>query len=139
MFNLFKSRINPSLPLGKRGELLAQKIYCKQGYKILAANEFNRTGKQAGEVDFIAADKKTIVFVEVKTRTAPVTKHGTGAESVHYYKQQRLLKAVKLFLARNPGYRNLQPKIDVCLIIMGNLDKEPRNVTIISNAVDDTN
>ncbi len=143
MFNLFKKRnidfSDTSIPLGKRGELVAQDMYHKQGYKIIAANEFNHKGKQAGEIDFVARDDMRIIFVEVKTRADEHGYHGTAVESVNYFKQRKLLKAVKLFLVRNKHYQQLQPKIDVCVVLMGQLDIKPKNVTIISNAVEDTN
>ncbi len=141
MLSLFKRKSKPaddlSFPLGKRGELIAQVSYQEKGFKIIATNEINRHGKQAGEIDFIAVDASSIVFVEVKTRAQEVTKHGTGVDSVNYYKQLKILKAAKLFLVRNEEYRSLRPQIDVCVIIMDNLDREPKRVTIISNAVED--
>jgi putative endonuclease len=139
MLSIFtpKCKDDLSFPLGKRGELIAQDIYRQKGFRIIAANEFNRNGKQAGEIDFIATDTTTIIFVEVKTRAQEMSKQGTGAEAVNYFKQQKLLKAAKLFLLRNPKYQRFCPKIDVCVVILGNVDKQPKSVTIISNAVED--
>jgi putative endonuclease len=141
MFSLYKKRPsdNSSLSLGKRGELAAQELYQKQGYTIIATNEINHRGKQVGEIDFIAVNGATIIFVEVKTRTQEITRHGSGADAVNYYKQVKIVKAAKYFLARNPEYSTLQPNIDVCVVIMSNLDKAPKRVTIISNAVEDLN
>lgn len=128
---------NQKISLGAWGEEFAQKHYKKQGFKILGANVFNRKGKRLGELDFIAKNKSQIIFVEVKTRSSREGKFGTGAEAVHFYKQQRILKAVKLFLINNPKFQNLEQRIDVCVVIAGNLDKEPQSVTIIPNAVED--
>ncbi|MCQ2789536.1 MAG: YraN family protein [bacterium] len=52
---------------GKIGEKLAKEFLEKQGYKILETNiHFSRNC----EIDIIAQDKNTIVFIEVKTRSS---------------------------------------------------------------------
>jgi putative endonuclease len=159
MFNWLK--IRPSAKqepktFGQIGEELAQTEYKKRGYKILAANFFNRKGKQLGEIDFIACDRKTIIFVEVKTRAEESGFHGTPIEAVDYFKQIKLLKAVKVFLLKQPKYQKFKPQIDVAAIILksqdglmlvetnpskylvtGKLDKLSYSVTIIPNAVED--
>jgi putative endonuclease len=124
--------------LGRRGELHAQVLYRKNGYRIIAVNEFNRQGRQMGEVDFIATDKTNIVFVEVKTRKAAAGKFGSPADSINTYKQKKIIKAVKLFLLRHPEYNALVPRIDACFVIMDMFDNAPKSVTILSNAVEDT-
>ena len=50
---------------GSQGEAIAQKFLKDQGYKILATNFTCKIG----EIDIIAQQKKTIVFVEVKTKS----------------------------------------------------------------------
>ena len=55
----------PHLFLGWRGERAAARYLKRRGYRILARNF--RRGR--GEIDLIALDRDTIVFVEVKTRT----------------------------------------------------------------------
>lgn len=129
--------VDQSLSLGKYGEQVAQAEYKKRGYKIIAQNEFNRFGKQFGEIDFIAIDKQSIAFVEVKTRTDTKSSFGSGFEAVHTWKQQRLIKAVKLFFLRNHEYQKLTPRIDVCVVEMSALDKSVKNVTMLANAVED--
>jgi putative endonuclease len=137
MFNWFKSKKPKSL--GQQGEEFAQGEYKKRGYKIVAANFFNKKGLRKGEVDFIAKNKKQIVFVEVKTRNKLVEKFGTGQEAVDIFKQRKLLQAVKIFLLQNPGFTNLQPQIDVCVVLYSELDNPPFSATILTNAVDDWN
>ena len=51
--------------LGIHGEIIASRYLREHGYYILNANYSCRLG----EIDLIAADKKHICFVEVKTRT----------------------------------------------------------------------
>ena len=137
MIPWFKSTPKKPTTLGQRGEEFAQTQYTKKGYKIITANYFNKKGLRKGEVDFVAADGKTVVFVEVKTRTTSVGKFGTGQESVNKFKQLKLLKSVKLFLLQYPKYQALRPQIDVCVVNYNELDKQPFSAIIISNAVED--
>jgi len=50
---------------GKQGEALALEFIKNKGYKVLATNWRYRRS----EVDIIAMDQKTLVFIEVKTRS----------------------------------------------------------------------
>ncbi len=124
-------------PLGRWGERVAQSEYKRQGHKIIRQNEFNRRGKQVGEIDFIALGQGCIVFVEVKTRVIGGSRFGSGFEAIHQLKQQRLLRAVKMFLNKHPKYQKLQPRIDACLVEVGRVDRSQKRVTILSNAVSD--
>ncbi|PIU84129.1 MAG: YraN family protein [Elusimicrobia bacterium CG06_land_8_20_14_3_00_38_11] len=81
--------------LGKSGEELAERYLTKLGYKILAQNF--RT--KYGEIDIIAKDKKTIVFVEVKTRSGDA--YGTPQLAVNFYKQKHLSFAAFSFIKKN--------------------------------------
>lgn len=142
MFNFFKSKpVAPQKPktLGQLGEEFAQKEYERRNYKIVASNFFNKKGLRLGEIDFIAKNKEKIIFVEVKTRVSEINKFGFGAESVDKFKQIKFLKAVKVFLQKNSEFNELQPQIDVCVVILPNIDKMPKSVKIISNAVEDWN
>jgi len=51
----------------------------------------------AGEIDLIARQGETLVFVEVKTRTSPA--FGAPQLAVHWRKQQQIVKAAQWFLA----------------------------------------
>ena len=48
--------------IGEKGEVLAKRFLQKQGYKIITTNY----GNKLGEIDIIALEKDTIVFIEVK-------------------------------------------------------------------------
>lgn len=137
MFGLFSKAAPKAKTLGQLGEAAAQTEYKVRGYEILAANFFNRKGKQLGEVDFVAKNKTEIIFVEVKTRQTAESRFGTGAEAVNAFKQKKLLKAVKLFLAQNPEYLALRPQIDVCVMGYNPFDKSLKCAKIITNAVED--
>ncbi len=132
MFNFFKNE-----SLGALGERVAKNHYKALGFKIVGENFFNRTGKQLGEIDFIAITKQDLVFVEVKTRTAEISAFGSAVDAVTASKQQKLVKIAKLFMQNHVQYSNLNPRIDVCSILCDSLDKTVKNITIIPNAVED--
>ncbi len=123
--------------LGAAGELLAQEEYKRSGFRIVGQNVFNHKGKQLGEIDFIATRDKVLCFVEVKTRQTNEDKFGGGLEAVNFFKQTKILRAVKLYLVSHPEFQNFKPQIDVCVVELEGLDKSPKSVRIISNAVED--
>jgi putative endonuclease len=86
-------------PLGQRGEDLAAKHLKRSGYKILGRNVW--LGRY--EVDILARDGDTVVFVEVRSKTSdePVPPE----DSVGYTKRQHLRKAALFYLIRHevPG------------------------------------
>jgi putative endonuclease len=78
--------------LGDRGEREAARFLRRKGLRILLRGY--RTGQ--GEVDLIARDGDTVVFVEVKSR-----RQGTPAEAVTLEKQRRLTLAGLHFLKKH--------------------------------------
>lgn len=80
---------------GRRGEEVAAAHLERLGYEILARNHRTRWG----ELDLVAFDGQTIVFVEVKTRRAG----GEPWEALHAgkRKQVRLMAAAWLATARD--------------------------------------
>ncbi len=80
--------------LGDRGERAAVRFLKKQGYRILAKQHRN----QFGEIDIIAQDGDTNVFVEVKTRTTE--KDGQPFEAVDRRKQEKITRAALAWLNR---------------------------------------
>jgi len=139
MFNWLKSSSAKPKSLGQMGEEFAQEEYKKRGYKIIAANFFNKKGLRLGEIDFIATNNNRLVFVEVKTRNSVASKFGSAAEAVNQFKQLKILKAVKVFLQKNPKYLKFQPQIDVCVLEFNEVDKTFKPAIIIPNAVEDWN
>lgn len=77
--------------VGSLGERIAAEYLIRKGYRILERGYRPRHG----EIDIIARDGKTTVFVEVKTRTN--ARYGTPEDAVHAGKIQRLLRAVKQY------------------------------------------
>ncbi len=77
---------------GARGEGVAVEYLRRQGYRISGANWRCRTG----EIDLIAEDGPTLVFVEVRTRRSTIA--GTPEESVTRAKQRRLVALAETYL-----------------------------------------
>jgi len=103
-------------PLARRGENLAARFIAGLGYKILARNYRSAVG----EIDIVARDRDTLVFVEVKTRADDDPR---PEDQVNRGKQHRLTRAAKSYLARYgsppPGAR-----FDVVAIVWAD-GKEP--------------
>ena len=79
--------------LGQAGEAAAVAYLQQHGYKIAARNY----RVKVGELDIIAwQDPKTLVFVEVKTRTG--LQYGTPAEAVNYYKRKKIIRTAQWYL-----------------------------------------
>ena len=91
--------------LGRFGEAAAAEFLRKKGYEILGMNYRTRLG----EIDLIAADKKYVVFAEVKLRRSG--DFARAREFVTPAKQRRIICAASEWLARNPSRR--QPRFDV--------------------------
>lgn len=78
--------------LGEKGERLAASYITKQGYRIIRKNYKTRIG----EIDLIAMDGDTLVFIEVKTRESLV--YGHPHESVNRRKKSKISSVASLYL-----------------------------------------
>ena len=81
------------------GEKIAQDYLRKNGYDIIKTNFYTKRG----EIDIIATINKTIVFVEVKTRTN--LDYGTPAMAVGNTKLKHMISTAKIFLMLNNFYK----------------------------------
>ncbi len=88
------ARLRTELPLGRRGERAAEKYLKRNGYRIVARN-FRAAG---AEIDLVAMDGETLVFVEVKTRRSRIS--GAPEEAVDERKQLRMRRAAEAFATR---------------------------------------
>ena len=84
-------------PRGEQGEALAAAFLQKHGLSITARNYRCRYG----EIDLIARDGKTLVFVEVRSRASGA--YGGAAASITAAKKDKLLKAARHYLATLPS------------------------------------
>src|SRR5205823_10500393 len=80
-----KSPESGHLRRGVLGEKLACRFLRRNGYKILYRNFRGRSG---GEIDIVARDDDTLVFIEVKTRGRE--DYGRPVAAVDWQKQKRI-------------------------------------------------
>jgi putative endonuclease len=113
--------------LGARGEHEAARWLRRQGFRILVRGY--RTPR--GEVDLIAREGDTLVFIEVKTRRA-----GEPAEAVTPEKQQRLTRAALHFLKRHRLLEE-RSRFDVVALVWPDTSRTP-TIEHIRNAFDAT-
>ena len=90
---------------GAWGEMMAAQYLQKKRYKIIATNYHCRFG----EIDLIAANRKFLVFVEVKLRKSD--QFAAACEYVDRRKQERIRTTASLYLSEFPT--TLQPRFDV--------------------------
>jgi len=109
---------------GKFGEDLACQFLKVQGYNILERN-FRIRG---GEIDIVALDGQTLVYVEVKTRSQKT--FGSPEESVTYHKLRFIERAAK-FYRNNRRHLPEQERIDVVSV---DLQSQTPHFKLIKNA-----
>lgn len=80
---------------GIAGENLAAEYLAEKGYRILARNV--RIGR--GEIDILAEDGETLVFVEVKARHSGL--YGEPEEAITARKEKQLRTIADIYIARN--------------------------------------
>ncbi len=81
--------------LGDRGEDAAARFLKRQGYHILARH----FDSPLGELDIVAVDGRTVVFVEVKTRRSDDA--GRASDAIDSRKEQRMTQAALGYLKSN--------------------------------------
>lgn len=96
--------------LGRRGEEAAAKYLRNLGYRILAQRE----RVLRGDIDIVALDDRTVVFVEVRTRSN--TAHGHPAETVGSHKQNRIAQLATAYIHRH-RLHDCRVRIDVVTVI----------------------
>lgn len=109
---------------GQYAETLARFYLRVKGYKIVAQNFITGRGTHAGEIDIIARQGKTIVFVEVKQRSTIEN----AAYAILPKQQMRIKRGAESFLQKHPHYAGYNIRFDAVLI------KLPFSIRHIPNA-----
>ena len=107
-----------SLDLGPQGEQLAARFLQKLGYRILARGHRQRLG----ELDLVALDGETLVFVEVKTWRRG--DKGDPALAVDDRKQEKLTRAALTYMQRRRLLEQ-RARFDVVSIVWDGPDGKP--------------
>ncbi len=112
------------LDLGVLGEKLALKEIRARGYRSIIRNY----SCKLGEIDLIARDEDTLVFIEVKTRRNRST--GYAKEAVNLKKRRQLSK-VALYYMKTNEYFDSRARFDVIAVNVGGGEPE---IEIVKNA-----
>ena len=97
--------------LGRWGEEQAARHLRNGDYNILEQNFRCRLG----EVDIVAVRKRTLCFVEVKTRTS--LDFGLPCQAVGQKKQEHIRRVAQVYIQRNPGFEGYDLRMDVIEIL----------------------
>jgi putative endonuclease len=103
--------IAPHLLQGRKGERIACRFLMRRGFDILA----RRYQGKSGELDIIAFEKETLVFVEVKTRSS--RDFGEPWEFVDWQKQQILRRIAEQFIADH-DLGNYSYRFDIVAVVI---------------------
>jgi len=101
----------PRDELGRRGEDEAARYLRGLGYRIVGRRE----RVLRGDIDIVALDGRTVVFVEVRTRSDMA--HGHPAETVGFMKQRRLATLVNAYIRRH-RLEDQSVRIDVVAVTL---------------------
>jgi putative endonuclease len=116
--------LNKRQQFGQKSESVAARHLKKNGYKILEQNYRNKLG----EIDIIAKDKGTLVFVEVKARKS--SRFGSPKWAVTP-KKQRTISMVALSYLKATSQSRIKARFDV--VAISSSKNNPR-IEIIKNA-----
>jgi putative endonuclease len=97
---------------GEHAEALAAEFLAGRGLRIVARN-FRVKG---GELDLVAEDGRTLVFVEVRLRSN--ARFGGAGESITATKRRRVVLAARCFLASRKDYADRACRFD-CVLLNG--------------------
>ena len=94
---------------GRLAEDIAAQALRAKGYDILAQNFSTRFG----EIDIIAKQKDTMVFVEVKSKTG--NDFGIPEDMISKRKLRRIYTMAQLYM----GEKNVPSRVDIVAIVLG--------------------
>lgn len=118
-----KSKNN--LLLGRLGEKEAEKYLTSQNYRIIARNFRTRNG----EIDLVAQENNSLVFVEVKTRKNNL--FGLPEEAITPAKVRALIRSAQYYLLTR-NQLSVSYRIDVVSIMLDEND-EPEQIKLYKN------
>ena len=130
LLRTWRQRLFPQRSLGQLGEDAAARFLKCKGYKIVARGARG----QIGELDLVAVDGRTVVFVEVKTRRSQDAGHPSDA--VDLDKQRRLTRLALAFLKRH-NLLEYPSRFDIVAVTWPEGQKKPQ-IDHIQNAFEAT-
>lgn len=109
--------------IGQKGEKIARQFLLQLGYKIIARNFLCRFG----EIDIIAKHERTIVFIEVKTRSSDI--FGLPQEAIRKDKIKHLRRCAQFYI-KNYADPEENFRFDAVSIVLSH----PPQIELIKNA-----
>ena len=109
------------------GEAEAARFLEEKGYRILERNY----RCPLGEVDVVALEGDTLVFIEVKSRTSLAL--GYPQEGVTEGKQRKLTRLAHYYL-KEKGLKDLQCRFDVAAVLVDTKNPGASRVELITDA-----
>lgn len=98
------------LTFGEQGERAAARFLRRLGYRIVVT----RRRLRYGEIDVIAVDGRTVVFVEVKTRRSAAIRPALSIDAV---RRQRMTRAAVAFLKSHGLLQECPARFDIIEVI----------------------
>ena len=102
------------LQLAEQGEDWAQRFIQEMGWTVVARNYRRKAGR--GEIDLVAVEGETLVFVEVKTRSSAET--GEPERAVDRAKEKLLGRTAEEYM-RIASVEGMSVRFDVISLVMG--------------------
>jgi putative endonuclease len=106
-------RWEPSQAIGRRGEDLAHRFLERHGFSVVARNYRPPAGR--GEIDLVAWERETLVFVEVKSRRSD--DFGSPERNVDENKRTALVRAGRDY-ARRAGVPWDRVRFDMVSVVL---------------------
>jgi len=99
---------------GKIGESIAEEYLTGKGFQIINKNW--RYSRQ-GEIDLVAKDKDTLVFIEVKARSN--INFGYPIEAINSQKMNKIRTLAGFYLNENKNIKFKKLRFDAVSVILG--------------------
>ena len=116
--------------IGQNAEDLALAFLTNNGMQLVERNYRCKVG----ELDLIMQHNNQLVFVEVRYRKH--TGFGSGAETIDYRKQQKIIKSAEHFLQSHSKYSKLPCRVDVVSITTPSKNNQQQpSIDWIPNAI----
>lgn len=96
--------------LGARGEDLAVRYLRKKGYKVIERNYHCPWG----EIDLVARERDTLVFIEIKSRSS--SEFGLPQDAVDRFKQRKLIQVARAYIHEHHVRESIMARFDVVAI-----------------------
>jgi len=110
--------------LGKKGEDIARRFLISKGFTLLETNYYCRYG----ELDIIAKDRESLVFVEVKCRSSS----SSLEQAINPMKIRNIKRSAQSFMQKNRIF-NTDYRFVVVFVLMSVDDGEPSALEMIED------